>query len=81
MGEVEPRWKVTSRWSLVGFVGAGFVAPDMEGLADAEAIVAGGGGFRYLLVRKMGMGIGIDVARGPEQTAFYIILGSYWHGI
>jgi hypothetical protein len=78
MGEVEPRWKVTSRWSLVGFVGAGFIAQDLDGLFDAEAKVAGGGGFRYLLVRRLGMGIGIDVARGPEETAFYIILGSYW---
>lgn len=81
LGEIEPRWKVTSRWSLVGFCGAGRVASELSGLGDAETIVAGGGGFRYLLVRKMGMAIGADIARGPEQTAFYIIIGSYWRSI
>ena len=81
LGEIEPRWKVTSRWSLVGFCGAGRVASELNGLADAETIVAGGGGFRYLLVRKMGLAVGADIARGPEQTAFYIIIGSYWRSI
>lgn len=81
LGEIEPRWKVTSRWSLVGFCGAGRVASELSGLGDVETIVAGGGGFRYLLVRKMGLGVGADIARGPEQTAFYIIIGTYWHSI
>jgi len=81
LGEIEPRWKVTSRWSLVGFCGAGRVASALSGFGDAETIVAGGGGFRYLLVRKMGLAVGADIARGPEQTAFYIIIGSYWRSI
>ena len=40
--------------------------------------MAGGAGFRYLIARKLGLYTGIDVARGPETTAFYIQVGSAW---
>jgi hypothetical protein len=37
-----------------------------------------GGGFRYLLARLFGLKMGIDVARGPEDWAFYVVFGSAW---
>jgi hypothetical protein len=49
-----------------------------EFAAEAGPYLAGGGGFRYLLARKLGLQTGIDVARGPEETAFYIQVGSSW---
>ena len=75
--EVEGRWVVHPRWSLVGFAGAG-MAEGTDAQGDASDIYAGGGGFRYLLARKVGMWAGIDAARGPEDWAFYIQLGSAW---
>lgn len=81
LGEFEPTWRVTPRWHLVGFVSAGKAAIDSGDFSDAETIVAGGGGFRYLLARKLGLAVGIDVGWGPEDTAVYFIIGSYWVGL
>lgn len=38
-----------------------------------------GGGFRYLIARKLGVSIGIDVAHSRDQNAFYVQVGSAWH--
>ena len=35
--------------------------------------------FRYLMARLLGLYTGIDIARGPEDWAFYIQVGSAWH--
>jgi hypothetical protein len=75
-GEFDLRVRVWRRLSLVGFVGAGWTSGSTSG--DNGPFPAGGGGFRYLLARKLGMQVGIDVARGPEDTAFYIVMGSAW---
>ena len=68
-------WK---RWSLTGFVGAGWTYESVSTEGDNGPFWAGGGGFRYLLARRLGMQVGIDVARGPDDTAFYIQVGSAW---
>jgi hypothetical protein len=75
-GEFEIRWRVYKRWSLIGFFGLGWTASSADG--DSGPFPAGGGGFRYLIARKLSMQVGLDVARGPEDTAFYIQVGSAW---
>jgi len=77
-GEIDLRVRVYKRWSLVGFVGLGWATGENASESDAGPYTAGGGGIRYLLARKMDMQVGIDVARGPEQTTFYIQVGSAW---
>jgi hypothetical protein len=69
---IEPEW----RGGLVGFVGLGWTAGGTSD--DNGPFAAGGGGIRYLLARRLGMQVGVDVARGPEDTAFHIIVGSAW---
>ena len=76
-GEFELRWRVLGRWSLVGFAGVGGTLPRNE---NEGTIVAGGAGFRYLIARLLGLEVGVDVARGPEDTAFYIQVGYAWGG-
>ena len=76
--ETELRWNVTPRWALVGFVGAGRAFGRTGDFSDADTVVARGAGIRYLLARKLGLYGGIDVARGPEEDAFYIQIGSAW---
>ncbi len=70
-GEIDLRVRVWKRWSLVGFVGLGWIAGEVTSSSDNGPFVAGGGGIRYLLARKLGLQTGIDVARGPEDTTFY----------
>lgn len=78
VAELEARWNLDGRWSLVGFGGAGRASGQDGSLASAETRWAGGVGVRYLLARAMGLHAGIDVARGPEESAFYLIVGSAW---
>ncbi|WP_410499421.1 glyceraldehyde-3-phosphate dehydrogenase [Chitinibacter sp. S2-10] len=76
--ETELRWNLNSRWALVGFVGAGKAYGKRDSWDDSELVVAGGGGFRYLIASKLGLYVGADVARGPEESAVYIQVGSAW---
>jgi hypothetical protein len=76
--EVRGGIDVTPRWSLLGFAGAGKTADDISDLSSAETQSSYGAGFRYLLARKLGMRAGIDVARGPNETYWYLIIGSDW---
>ena len=76
--EVEGRWRVYKRWSLVGFVGKGLTWSDIRRFQTDDNIVTFGGGFRYLIARKLKMHVGADVARGPEETAFYLQMGHAW---
>lgn len=78
VGEAELRWDVTPRWSAVIFGGAGVTkSPDL-GFAESGTVLSKGLGFRYFIARRLGMRIGIDIASGPEDTAFYITVGSAW---
>ena len=79
VGELEARWDVTYRWSLVGFGGAGLTAQEIGDFGDESAKWAGGGGFRYLIARRLGLRVGLDVAVGPEDTVLYMGIGSAWH--
>ena len=76
--EFEPRYKIDDRWSVVAFTGAGRAATSFDNLSSADKAYNLGGGFRYLLARKLGLGGGIDIARGPEDTVLYITVGSAW---
>lgn len=78
VAEAELRYNFTPRWAVVGFGGAG-KAYGRESFADAKTVGAGGLGFRYLIARKLGLYAGLDVARGPEETAVYIQVGSAWN--
>jgi len=78
VAEVEARWNLDGRWSLVGFGGAGRASGRDGDLGSAQTRWAGGVGVRYHLARAMGLHAGIDVARGPEESAFYLVIGSAW---
>ncbi len=80
--EIEARWNIHPRWSLVGFTGAGKATGSLgelfeSGAGDPKHTI--GGGVRYLIARRLGLYTGADIARGPEETAFYIQVGGAWH--
>ncbi len=78
VAEVEVDYKFTPRWKVGVFTGMGRAADNFDGLGGAENVDSYGAGFRYLIARRYGFAMGIDVARGPEDTAFYIQAGSTW---
>ena len=76
--EAEWRHDLTGRWSVLGFAGAGKAYGGRVAWSEAETVVAGGAGVRYLLARQLGLYAGLDVARGPEETVVYWQVGSAW---
>ena len=78
VAEAEVTWEIDSRWSLLGFAGAGRTANSSSSFSSASSRVSKGLGFRYQLARRYGFHMGIDVARGPEDTVWYIQAGSAW---
>ena len=76
--EVEPRWTIDERWSVLGFAGIGRASAHFDDLGDAERAYNYGVGFRYLLARRLGLAAGLDLARGPEETTVYLTFGNAW---
>ena len=78
VAEFEGRYDINSRWSINGFIGAGQAADEFSNLGDVPTRVTKGNGFRYLIMRLLKARVGIDIARGPEETAYYLTFGSAW---
>ena len=78
LAETEQLVRVYKRWSLVGFAGIGTVMPSIDDMTFGSTAWNAGVGFRYKIARLLGLQMGVDVARGPEDWAFYIVFGSAW---
>jgi hypothetical protein len=76
--EAEFRWDFIHRWSLMAFGGAGKAFNDWNEFDNAKLVGSFGTGFRYLMARKFGLRVGIDVAKGPDTWAYYVVFGSNW---
>ena len=65
-------------WAVLGFLGEGFT--DERGIWDEteDEIKAYGVGFRWLALQTKNVWVGLDLARGPEEDAFYIQLVHPW---
>jgi len=74
VAETEERVDFTPRWSAVAFAGYGVAA----GVPSPQTAWNAGGGFRYLIARQFKIRVGIDVARGPEDWAWYVVFGNAW---
>ena len=76
--EVRGGYDLRPRWTLLGFLGGGRAADSISSLSSAPTHTAFGVGFRYLMAKRLGLRVGIDVARGPEGTYVYLVTGSAW---
>jgi hypothetical protein len=78
LAETEWRWDFSRRWSVVAFGGGGKAVQENSSYSESPWRFSGGAGGRYLLARKMNLRAGLDLARGPEQWAYYIVIGTAW---
>jgi len=76
--ETELRWQFWERFSVVGFGGGGAAWNHFEQFSSSQAIATGGFGFRYELAREYGIHLGFDLAFAPNNTVFYMQVGSAW---
>jgi hypothetical protein len=76
--ETEFRWDLYRRWSLMGYGGVASAFNEWDKAFAKPVVYSYGSGFRYLLARKFKLRMGVDVAKGPEDWAYYIVFGSNW---
>ncbi|TCL09685.1 hypothetical protein BXY66_1741 [Shimia isoporae] len=75
--EFEATYRIADRWRVVGFTGIGW-ADDQTAGADRKIKATYGTGVRYRIARRLGIDLGLDIARGPEETVFYFQFGRAW---
>jgi hypothetical protein len=76
--ETEQRFDVTRRWSAMAIGGLAKAFDSYDELGESDLLYTYGTGFRYLMARQFKLRMGVDVARGPETWAYYIVFGSAW---
>ena len=76
--ELELRWNPDLRWQYLLFGGLGKAHTENDLFATSDSAGTYGVGLRYLVARMLGFRMGFDIARGPEETVFYIQAGSSW---
>jgi hypothetical protein len=76
--EVEGRYNFSERWAGIVFAGAGFTKNDEEDLVTTQNIKSVGTGVRFQALREQDVWIGLDIAKGPEEYAWYIQIGQGW---
>lgn len=78
LSEMELRWDVVKRWSVMLYTGAGKAFDEWSSFGSENWVTSYGTGFRYLLARKFKLRVGVDVAHGADAWAWYIVFGSNW---
>jgi len=87
--EVQARWEFIPRWSALLFGGVAkaygkdkFLPNVIDtSFQDAPTVWTKGVGFRYLIAKKFGLRMGIDIASSQYDQAFYIQFGTAWVGL
>jgi len=60
------------------FAGTGYFDSGFDFGGTDDDIATYGFGVRYLVLPQQDAWVGLDIARGPEDTAWYIQMGSSW---
>lgn len=76
--ELDARHRFAKRWAALAFAGAGFVDSGQAVSDTEDDILAAGIGFRFQALPRQNVWLGIDVAQGPEETAWYVQVGHPW---
>jgi len=76
--ETEQLFNITDRWGVVGFTGIGSAISSVDQNISNEIVWNAGAGVRFTALKSLGVKVGADIARGPEDWAFYVSIGSAW---
>ncbi|MDI3320740.1 BamA/TamA family outer membrane protein [Pinibacter soli] len=76
--ELEARWDFYKRWSIMLYGGTGKAFDEWKDFGSSTLVYTYGTGFRYLMARKFGLRMGVDVAFSNSDWAYYIVFGSNW---
>jgi hypothetical protein len=76
--EAEVSWNVYKRWYLSGFMGMGNAYSSLAELDEGKSVSTLGTGFRYLVARKLGTQMGVDLGFSQDDFGLYIVFGTAW---
>jgi len=76
--EIQGHYFFAPRWALIGFAGTGSVSSYEEFVDTEQNIYNYGLGARFNIFEAQNIWVGIDIARGPEDTNWYIQIGNSW---
>ncbi len=68
----------SERWAEIAFAGVGFTRNDEATLETTQDIGSVDTGVRFQALREQDVWIGLDIAKGPEEYAWYIQIGQGW---
>jgi len=74
-GQLEARWRLSKRWGLVGFAGAGYVGSSFNGIGEHEAIPSYGAGVRFMVLPAKRVNLRLDYARSTDSDAIHVSVG------
>jgi len=74
-GQVEARWRLSNRWGLVGFAGAGRVGQSMNEIRERESIPSYGVGVRFSVLPAKRINLRVDFARSIDSDAVHVSVG------
>jgi len=78
VAEIEGRYNISPKLAVIGFAGAGSASSNFDFIDTEQNIDAYGLGGRYRIFEAQNIWLGIDIARGPEDTFWYIQVGHAW---
>ncbi len=78
VAEIEARYHFHPKWAVIAFAGTGDVASDVPAIDTQQDIYSYGLGGRFKIFEAQNVWVGIDIARGPEDTNWYIQIGQSW---
>ncbi len=78
IGEIEGRYNFSPKWAMIAFAGSGKTSSDLPIFDSEQSIYSYGLGARYRIFDVQNIWVGIDIARGPEETNWYLQVGQAW---
>ena len=73
--QVELRWRMSRRWGLVAFAGAGEVADAFSGFRDRASIPSYGAGVRFSVLQAKRVNMRLDFAKSRDSDAIHFSVG------
>ncbi len=73
--QTEYRWRFDKKMGMVGFFGLASAVDNVKNITFNELLPGVGLGFRYLMIPKERINIGIDIAKGKDDWGLYFRIG------
>jgi len=73
--QFEARWRMSRKWGLVGFGGAGFIDESFSRVRERELIPSYGIGLRFMVLAAKRINMRLDYARSTDSDAIHLSVG------